>query len=119
MEQRLTPVEKRVSLSLLYDFYGELLKNGKRQIFADYVLNDYSLAEIADEHNITRQGVHDIVRRCTRQLEEYEETLHLVERFEEAKKTVRRINALTEAETKPVQALQEIRKLSEHLLELW
>ena len=55
-------------LSILYDFYGELLGDHKKQIFEDYVLNDLSLAEIADNAGISRQGVHDIIRRCTKAL---------------------------------------------------
>ena len=132
MENRLSPVEKRVELSLLYDFYGELLKEHQRQIFEDYIQNDYSLAEIAEEHGVSRQGIHDTVKRCTRQLEEYEERLHLIARFQKAKEAIRRISQLTEAGSQgagsqsgeqegipPEQALREIQELSRYLLELW
>ena len=74
-------MEEIVELSLLFDFYGEMLGDHKKQIFEDYVLNDLSLAEIADEAGISRQGVHDTVKRCTKQLKEYEAALHLVEKF--------------------------------------
>ena len=77
--------EEIVELSLLFDFYGEMLGEHKKQIFEDYVLNDLSLAEIAEEEGISRQGVHDIVKRCTKQLREYEEALHLVEKFQNMK----------------------------------
>ncbi len=79
-------MEEIVELSLLFDFYGEMLGEHKKKIFEDYVLNDLSLAEIADEEGISRQGVHDIVKRCTKQLKEYEATLHLVEKFQQMKK---------------------------------
>ena len=78
-------MEEIVELSLLFDFYGEMLGDHKKQIFEDYVLNDLSLAEIADEAGISRQGVHDIVKRCTKQLKEYEAALHLVEKFQHMK----------------------------------
>ena len=78
-------MEEIVELSLLFDFYGEMLGDHKKQIFEDYVLNDLSLAEIADEEGISRQGVHDIVKRCTKQLKEYEAALHLVEKFQHMK----------------------------------
>lgn len=78
-------MEEIVELSLLFDFYGEMLGDHKKQIFEDYVLNDLSLAEIADEEGISRQGVHDIVKRCTKQLKEYEAALHLVEKFQNLK----------------------------------
>ena len=68
-------------LSILYDFYGELLGDHKKQIFEDYVLNDLSLAEIADNAGISRQGVHDIIRRCTKALRGYEEALCLAEKY--------------------------------------
>jgi len=79
-------MEEIVELSLLFDFYGEMLGDHKKQIFEDYVLNDLSLAEIADEEGISRQGVHDIVKRCTKQLKEYEAALHLVEKFQNMKR---------------------------------
>lgn len=74
-------MERIVKQALLYDFYGELLTEHQKQIYEDVVLNDYSLSEIAEERGITRQGVHDLIRRCDRALEEYERKLKLVERF--------------------------------------
>jgi predicted DNA-binding protein YlxM (UPF0122 family) len=87
-------MEEIVELSLLYDFYGEMLGDHKKQIFEDYVLNDLSLAEIADEEGISRQGVHDIVKRCTKQLKEYEAALHLVEKFQNMKKKLTAVSEL-------------------------
>ena len=87
-------MEEIVELSLLFDFYGEMLGDHKKQIFEDYVLNDLSLAEIADEEGISRQGVHDIVKRCTKQLKEYEAALHLVEKFQNMKKKLTDVSEL-------------------------
>ena len=87
-------MEEIVELSLLFDFYGEMLGDHKKQIFEDYVLNDLSLAEIADEEGISRQGVHDIVKRCTKQLKEYEAALHLVEKFQNMKKKLTDVSKL-------------------------
>ena len=81
-------MEEIVELSLLFDFYGEMLGDHKKQIFEDYVLNDLSLAEIADEEGISRQGVHDLIKRCDKILKEYEEKLHLVEKFVNTKRDV-------------------------------
>ena len=58
-------LEEIVQLSILYDFYGDLLSDHKKRIFEDYVLNDLSLSEIAEQKGISRQGVYDIVRRCS------------------------------------------------------
>ncbi len=74
-------MEKILEQTLLYDFYGELLTEHQKQIYEDVVLNDYSFSEIAEERGISRQGVHDLVKRCNRILKEYEAKLHLVERF--------------------------------------
>ncbi|MCR5083772.1 MAG: YlxM family DNA-binding protein [Parasporobacterium sp.] len=67
--------------SLLYDFYGELLNDHQKKIYEDVVLNDLSLSEIAAEEGISRQGVHDLIKRCNKILEQYEEKLKLVEKF--------------------------------------
>ena len=74
-------MEKFVEQTLLYDFYGELLTAHQRRIYEDVILNDYSLSEVADELGISRQGVHDNIKRCNKALEEYEDKLHLVEKL--------------------------------------
>lgn len=84
-------MDKILEQSLLYDFYGELLTSHQKEIYEDFVLNDLSLAEIAEVHEISRQAVHDIVRRCNRQLDGYEAKLHLVERFLDTKEKVDQI----------------------------
>ncbi len=87
-------LERIVELSLLYDFYGGLLKEQKRLVFEDYVLNDLSLSEIAEERGISRQAVHDTVKRCTRELTEYEETLCLIQKFQVIKNKVNEIHQI-------------------------
>ena len=73
-------MEKIVEQTLLYDFYGELLTEHQRQIYEDVIFNDLSLSEAAQERGISRQGVHDMIRRCSRILQGYEEKLGLVEK---------------------------------------
>lgn len=106
-------VEEIVELSMLYDFYGELLNNHKKTIFEEYVLNDLSLTEIADIEGISRQGVHDILKRCTKQLREYEAALHLVEKFRQMKEKLSDVQELlkraeTEADGKVLQKAVEL-----------
>ncbi len=84
-------MEKIVQQGLLYDFYGELLTEHQRRIYEDLVTNDLSLREIAQEQGISRQGVHDLIRRCDRILEGYEEKLHLVEKFLSTKRLAEEI----------------------------
>ena len=59
-------MEQFVQQTLLYDFYGELLTEHQRRIYEDVVLNDYSLSEVAADLGISRQGVHDNVKRCNK-----------------------------------------------------
>ena len=111
--------EEIVELSLLFDFYGEMLGDHKKKIFEDYVLNDLSLAEIAEEEGISRQGVHDIVKRCTKQLKEYEEALHLVEKFQNMKNKLTKASELLGNKHKEADAsdIEEARTLLAEMLE--
>ena len=101
--------------TLLYDFYGELLTDHQKEIYEQVVLEDYSLSEIAKDAGISRQGVHDMIRRCNRTLEEYEEKLHLVEKFRHAKQEVSRIEQL--AKESGTQPDEEIARIARELLE--
>ncbi len=74
-------MEAKLKQAYLYDFYGELLNAHQRKAYEDFYFNDLSLGEIAQEEGISRQGVHDLVKRSARTLEEYERKLHLVEKF--------------------------------------
>ena len=91
-------MEKIFEQALLYDFYGELLTEHQRSIYEDAVFHDMSLGEIAEERGISRQGVHDLIKRCDKILQEYERKLHLVDRFTKAKKKIGEIEALAQTE---------------------
>ena len=99
-------IEKK---NLLYDFYGELLTDHQRLIYEDAVYNDCSLSELAQEYNISRQGVHDLLKRCDKILGGYEEKLGLVERFNKLKQKARRIEELSSDE--------RVRKLAREIME--
>jgi len=88
-------MEKIIIRGTLYDFYGELLTNHQKSIYEDAVLNDMSLGEVASLHGVSRQAVHDIIKRCDKILMEYESKLHLVEKFEKARDKVTAIRGLT------------------------
>lgn len=87
-------MEKFVEQTLLYDFYGELLTERQQQVYENVVLEDYSLSEVAENLGISRQGVHDMIKRCNHTLEEYESRLHLVEKFLCIRKQVQKIKEL-------------------------
>ena len=86
-------MERIVEQTLLYDFYGELLTPHQKTIYEEYVLDDFSISEIAKEHNISRQGVHDQLKRIDKLLNEYEDTLHLIDRFLKIKEKINEISA--------------------------
>ena len=87
-------MEKFVEQTLLYDFYGELLTERQQQVYESVVLEDYSLSEVAEDLGISRQGVHDMIKRCNHTLEEYESRLHLVEKFLCIRKQVQKFKEL-------------------------
>lgn len=105
-------LDKLYELSLLYDFYGELLKESHKQMFEDYVLNNFSLSEIAEERGISRQGVHDSVKRTSKQLLEYEKKLGLLEKFRRTKEKVCQIQKLAQK-----QGMKQIYQLSIEILQ--
>lgn len=93
-DTQLDKLDEIVRQSILYDFYGELLSDHKKRIFEDYILNDLSLGEIAAEQGISRQGVYDIVKRCTTELREYEDKLELIHKFRIIKEKVEQIKEI-------------------------
>lgn len=103
-------MEKFVEQTLLFDFYGELLTDHQKSIYEDVVFGDLSYSEVAEEKNISRQGVHDLIKRCNRILEGYEEKLHLVQKFLVIKEKVEEIR---ESADNP----EQIKKISEEILE--
>ena len=72
---------KDLTVSLLLDFYGNLLPDKQLDMMEDYYGDDLSLSEIAENHGITRQGVHDNIKRAAAELKSYEEKLGLLKRF--------------------------------------
>ncbi len=115
--QKGSKMDKIYEQTMLFDFYGELLTEHQKSIYADAVYNDMSLGEIAEERGISRQGVHDLIKRCDRILQEYESKLHLVERFARAKETVKSIERLTDENRNHQESLKQIKKLAQELLE--
>lgn len=115
-------MERIFEQTLLYDFYGELLTPHQQRVYEDAIYNDMSLGELATEQGISRQGVHDLIRRCDKTLQGYESKLHLIERFMKAKEQVSRIEQLTcpdeKADLDELRTrLKQIRKLSRELRE--
>ena len=127
-------MDKIYEQALLYDFYGDLLTEHQRKVYEAAVFDDMSLGEIAAEQGISRQGVHDLIKRCDKILADYEEKLHLCSRFAKAKEKIAQIDALTQLEppenhekaaggkadlavADPEKRLCEIRRLTKDLLD--
>lgn len=68
-------MNKKVEISMLCDIYGKLLTEKQFEFINDYYNNDLSLSEIAENNDITRQAVRDIIKKGERKLFEYEEKL--------------------------------------------
>lgn len=113
-------MEEILRQALLYDFYGELLTQHQRRVYEDVVFNDLSLSEIAQEQGVTRQGVHDLVRRCDRILEGYEERLHLVEKFQRTRSLAEQMKELLRdyRETEDLALLDKAEDVAERITEI-
>ncbi|CCO08482.1 YlxM family DNA-binding protein [Desulforamulus hydrothermalis] len=104
-------------INLLYDFYGSLLTERQQNFIQLYYGEDLSLGEIAEQFEVTRQAVHDTIKRAEQILQNYEEKLGLVGKFSQEYKSIEKaLNCLTgyQAGQKPeglaesIQILQSI-----------
>lgn len=91
-------MDKVFEISLLLDFYGQLLTERQFEILDLHYNNDYSLGEIAEQLNISRQGVFDNLKRSKASLDKLEEKLGLVRKFSgqkrKAEEALKKINAI-------------------------
>ena len=90
-------MSKDLSISLLMDFYGQLLTDKQLSALEYYYNDDLSLAEIAEQMNISRQGVRDFIKRGEKQLDDFEKKLGLAGRFEKIKDKIEKIDSLADA----------------------
>ncbi len=80
-------MDKRLlEMTLLYDFYSKILTQRQQEVIEYYYMKDYSLSEIGELLNISRQAVYDNLKRAQRQLARMEDNLGLVERFHKERK---------------------------------
>ncbi|MEW9501333.1 putative DNA-binding protein [Jeotgalibacillus marinus] len=82
---------KTTRVNFLFDFYQMLLTPKQRSYMSLYYLDDYSLGEIADEYDVSRQAVYDNIRRTEAMLEEYESKLLLFQKFQERAKMIEQL----------------------------
>lgn len=84
-------MEKKIALGYLLDYYGAFLTGRQLELMQMHIEEDLSLSEIAEREHISRQGVHDVLRRAEHQLNEIESRLGLVRRVIEQRKGLEEI----------------------------
>ena len=106
-------MEDRMRQSLLLDFYGELLTDKQRSCYDLHINEDLTLAEIAEQLGISRQGVWDNIRRAESALTEIEDKTGLIGRFEETRKALDELSARAQELAEAGEG--ETRRLAEEL----
>ena len=109
--------DKTLEMTMLFDFYGDMLTEKQREYFDLYYNEDLSLGEIADNVGITRQGVRDIIVRAENTLLEFEKKTGIVARFEERSQ---KLSSAVEI-ARQIQAMasdSDIRKEADRLISL-
>ena len=104
---------KDLSIAYLLDFYGDVLSDRKKSVLDDYYNNDLSLAEIAADLGISRQGVRELIKKAEEELNFYEQKLHLAQRFGEAGEHAAALRAMAVEHDLPDEVIREIRALEE------
>ena len=95
-------MEKKVEVSMLCQIYGKLLTDKQYEFIDDYYNNDLSLSEIAENNNITRQAVRDVIKKGENKLFEFEEKLGIMKKMQKQEKQIQEI-------------IDELNKISDNL----
>ena len=91
VKKEVCTMEKHVEVSMLCQIYGKLLTEKQYEFINDYYNNDLSLSEIAENNNITRQAVRDVIKKGENKLFEYEEKLLIMEKMLKQEKQIQDI----------------------------
>ena len=84
-------MEKHIVVSMLWQIYGKLLTKKQYDVLNDYYNEDLSLAEIAENNNISRQGVRDIIKKGEAKLFDYEKKLQIMKKTEKNDETLQQV----------------------------
>ncbi len=102
-------------MNLLFDFYQELLTAKQKAYVSFYYLDDYSLGEIAEEFEVSRQAIYDNIKRTEESLEKYEEKLGMLKKYQQREKLfgeleaqLKKKNYLDEQVNKTLEQLKNI-----------
>ena len=107
--------EKDLKIAFLLDFYGDVLSERKRIVLDYYYNDDCSLAEIAEEIGISRQGVRELIKKAEEELRFYEERLGLCHRFREAQQSAEELLALLRRADAPAEVFRAAEALAEKI----
>lgn len=88
---------KNLHINLLFDYYGDMLTEKQKEVMDLYYNEDMSLFEISEHVGVTRQGVHDLIKRSEAILLEIDEKLSFVDRFTKINNEIEKINATVNA----------------------
>ena len=94
-------MEKIVEQGLLYDFYGSLLTGHQQKIYEKVVYDNLSLNEVAEAEGVSKQAVHDLVRRCTMIMRGYENKIGMIRRFGKIRESADRLREIASSEDIP------------------
>ena len=86
-------MDKHIQISMLWQIYGKLLTKKQYDVLNDYYNNDLSLSEIAENNNISRQGVRDLIKKGEDKLFDYEEKLNIMKKNTESERTIQTVLA--------------------------
>ncbi len=109
-------MEKIVEQGLLYDFYGALLTGHQQRIYEEAVYENLSLNEIAEQEGISRQAVHDLIRRTTRQMQQYEDKLGMIRRFQKLREDAGMLRTLAGSDCGDDSLREEAGRLADRIL---
>jgi uncharacterized protein len=104
-------LEKTTRMNFLFDFYQSLLTPKQRSYMELYYLEDFSLGEIAEEYEISRQAVYDNIKRTEAMLEEYENKLLLFDKYQKRQNIIKQCKELTNENEDMFTLLSELEKL--------
>lgn len=86
-------MEKFVVITYLFDFYQDLLTEKQSDLLREYYFEDLSLSELAEQHSISRQSAFDTIKKAEQKLLDYEQKLHLFEKYQANERTLLQIKA--------------------------
>ncbi len=109
--------EKDLQIGFLLDFYGDILSERKRAVMDMYYNEDLSLAEIAAEIGISRQGVRDLIKKSEEELNFYEEKLGLAEKLRKTETHANSLLSLADKLSLPEEFISELKELTKIISE--